>query len=187
MSPRPVLFVYKEIVAGDLRKLLAESNDSKTGGGARDLRLPAKSFRPVMQRIFTRDATGRGGRPIRVADVTYLDEQGEPRQTEIQYWPPTNSRPREDRISKIHASPALGGQLPASDRGRVFVLFIKFSDGTIRCAYAYEDDLRAKGIWSAEVSREILGCMASARSRNDQRTVQGYYDFDEGTGFCHAD
>ncbi|MDV5998825.1 hypothetical protein IUU84_04380 [Kocuria rhizophila] len=187
MSPRPVLFVYKEIVAGDLRKLLAQSNDSETGGGARDLRLPAKTFRPMMNRIFTKDATGRGGRQIRVADVTYVDEQHNVHQTEIQYWPPTTSRPLEDRIARIHANPALGGQLPKSDRGRVFVLFIKFSDGTIRCAYAYEDDLRAKGKWSAEVSRAILGCMASAAVRKDQRTVQGYYDFDEGKGFCHAD
>lgn len=187
MSARPILFVYKEIVEGDLRKLLAESNDSQTGGGARDLRLPWKTFRPVMHQIFTKDSIGRGGKPIRTAQVTYLDESGSPRTTELEYWPPTAARRTEDRISKVHASPALGGKLPATNRGRVFVIFTKFDDGTVRCDYAYENELKAKGIWANEVSSQILACMASAAARNGTRTVQGYYGFTEGTGFCHAD
>ncbi|WP_420174888.1 hypothetical protein [Luteococcus sp. OSA5] len=185
MTVRPVLFVYKEIVAGDLRKLVAESNDSKTGGGARDLRLPWRTFRPIMHRIFTKEAVGRGGKPIRTAVVTYLDEDGKTQQTELSYWPPTASRKSEDRIAQIHASPALGGQLPATDRGRVFVVFTQFDDGTVRCDYAYEDDLKKKGIWAPEASGQILHCMASATQ--SKRTVQGYYDFIEGTSFCHAD
>jgi hypothetical protein len=187
MTVRPVLFVYKEIVAGDLRKLLAESNDSKTGGGARDLRLPWKTFRPIMHRIFTKDAVGRGGKQIRSAEVTYLDEYDKLQRTELHYWPPTASRRTEDRIAQVHASPALGGQLPATDRGRVFVLFIKFDDGTVRCVYAYEDDLKKKGEWASEVRDQILGCMASAALHKGARTVQGYYDFIEGTHYCHAD
>lgn len=187
MTARPVLFVYKEIVSGDIRKLLAESNDSPSGGGARDLRLPWKTFRQIMLQIFTKDALGRGGKPIRVADVTYLDEDDKPRRTRLEYWPATNARPTEDRIAKVHASPALGGQLPATDKGRVFLLLIKFDDGTVRCAYAYEDDLRKQNVWAAEVRSAILGCMASASARNGSRTVQGYYLFSDGTGYCHAD
>jgi hypothetical protein len=181
-----VLFVYKEIVSGDLRKLLAESNDSKTGGGARDLRLPWKTFRAIMRQIFTKDAVGRGGKEIRVADVTYLDADDRPQRTQLEYWPPTAARPSEDRISKVHASPALGGQLPATDKGRVLLLLSKFDDGTVRCDYAYEDDLK-KGVWATEVSNAILSCMASAALRNGTRTVQGYYNFTDGTGYCHAD
>lgn len=186
MSPRPLLFVYKEIVGGDLRKLLAESNDSKTGGGARDLRLPWATFRPTMHRIFINDGVGRGGKQIRTAQVTYLDEHEIARTTQLEYWPPTPSRPREDRISKVHASPALGGQLPATDRGRIFVMLIKYDDGTVRCSYAYEADLR-KGKWASEVSSQILNCMAAATARSENRTVQGYYDFSSGDRFCHAD
>lgn len=187
MNPRPLLFIYKEIAEGDLRKLVADSNDSKTGGGARDLRLPARTFRGVMDRIFTKDAIGRGGQQIRVADVTYLDKNDVLQHTELEYWPPTKARPREDRISRIHASPALGGQLPSSNKGRVFIVFTKFDNGTVRCDYAYEKDLKTKGVWANEVSNQILNCMASAAGRNDSRSVQGYYDFAEGTGFCHAD
>lgn len=182
-----MLFVYKEIVSGDIRKLLAESNDSNTGGGARDLRLPWKTFRPIMRQIFTKDAVGRGGKNIRVADVTYLDANDKPQRTKLEYWPATSARPAEDRIAKVHASPALGGQLPATTRGRVFLLLSKFDDGTVRCDYAYEDDLKQQGIWAPEVSGAILECMASAGLRNGTRTVQGFYDFTDGTGFCHAD
>lgn len=189
---RPSLVIYKEIVAGDIRKLLAESNDSPTGGGARDLRFPARGFDAAMRQIFTTHAVGRGGRPIRVADVIYLDPQGRPDSTQIEYWPATSARPSEVRVARIHASPALGGQMPRTDKGRVFVLFIKFSGGIVRCTYAYEHDLKASGIWAQEVSSAILGCMASADLKNGNRswnlvTVQGYYDFTNGTGYCHAD
>ena len=187
MTTRPVLFVYKEIVGGDLRKLVAQANDSNTGGGARDLRFPSKSFRSIMHRIFTNDGIGRGGKPTRIAEVTYLDNDGVLRTTKLQYWPPTSARPTEDRISRVHASPALGGRLPDTGRGRVFLVLIKFDDGTVRCDYAYENDLRAKGVWATEFSSQILNCMAAADSRNGNPTVQGYYDFVSGKGFCHAD
>ena len=186
MSVRPVLIVYKEIVSGDLLKLQALSNSSTSGGGARDLRLPWKAFRPIMRQIFTKDGVGRGGRPIKIADVVYLDDNEAPQTTELKYWPPTPSRPTEDRIATVHASPALGGKMPDEDKGRVFVVFTKFDDGTVRCDYAYEDHLKS-GQWAAEVSSKILSCMASSDLRNGVRTAQGYYNFIDGTGFCHAD
>lgn len=187
----PLLVVYKEIVKADIRKLQATSNDSKTGGGARDLRLPAKTFGPVMRRIFTIDAIGRGGRDIKVANVLYLDAEGIKHTTLLEYWPATSARPAEDRIAKVHASPALGGQIPDTSKGRVFVLFIKFTDGTIRCTYAYEDELKS-GIWADEVKNAILDCMMSADNKNSTRSsgfvsVQGYYEFTNGTCYCHAD
>jgi len=180
------MFVYKEIVAGDLRKLLAVSNDAQTGGGARDLRLPWKTFRPIMRQIFSTDAVGRGGKKIRVAQVTYLDAKERPHLTTLEYWPATSARPSEDRIARVHASPALGGRLPTTNKGRVFLLLIKFDDGTVRCEYAYEDDLKA-GIWAPEVSGPILTCVTSSTSHNRNRTVQGFYRFAEGEAFCHAD
>lgn len=190
-NARPSLVVYREILEGDLRKLRAESNVSLSGGGARDLRFPWRSFRGVMHRIFTRDATGRGGRAIRVADFIYLDDDEQPRTTQLEYWPATGSRPREDRISKVHKSPALGGQLPESGRGKVFVLLIQFSDGTARCTYAYEEDLLSS-IWAQELSAAIRACITLTWTKNLGRAsnflpVQGYYDFRDGTHFCHAD
>lgn len=185
MTVRPALFIYKEIVAGDLRKLVAESNDSKTGGGARDLRFPARGFRQVLERVFTEDGIGQRGRRIRTANFTYLGPDGFPRTTKLECWPPTRSRPGEDRIARVHASPALGGQIPDTEKGRVFVLFIKYTDGMVRVAYAYEDELRAQGVWADEVRNQILGCVDAAQG--NRKTVQGYYDFVSGGRYCHAE
>lgn len=189
---RPTFVVYKEFVGGDMRKLLAESNDSATGGGARDLRFPAQAFDPVLRQMFTIDGLGRGDRAIRIGKIVYLDTSGKPQVTQLDYWPPTRSRPTECRIARIHASPALGGQLPRTDKGKVFVLLIQFSDSTVRCDYAYENDLKDPTIWAHELSSAVLGCLASACVKNATRTASlvaamGYYDFTNGTGYCHAD
>lgn len=175
-----------------MRKLLAESNDSETGGGARDLRFPARAFDSKLRLMFPTDAVGRNGREIRIGNFLYPNADGGFPTTQLDYWPPTHSRPAECRIARIHASPALGGQLPRTDKGRVFVLLTQFSNGAVRCDYAYEDDLRAPGVWAHEVSSAILGCVASACVRNATRTTNlvpavGYYDFTSGTGYCHAD
>jgi hypothetical protein len=190
-DPPPTLVVYKEIVAGDLLKLQAASNTSLSGGGARDLRLPWKTFRPAMNRIFTGQASGRGGVSIRVADFVYIDASGRRGTTRLEYWPPTESRKTEDRIATIHKSPALGGKLPDTGRGRVFVLLIRFADGVNRCEYAYEDDLRGN-VWAAELSSAIRACINATDIKNSGRSssllpVQGIYDFTDGTHFCHAD
>jgi hypothetical protein len=187
----PARIVYKEILAGDLRKLRGESNDTQSGGGARDLRFPWRAFRPVMHLIFTREET-RGAKAFRSALVNYVDDAGDPRTTKLEYWPATPSRPSEDRVSKVHSSPALGGsRMPAADRGRVFVVLSQFTTGEVRCDYAYEDDLRA-GKWASAVRTAILGCAASTAEKNLTRTanfvpIQGYWDFTDGTGFCYAE
>lgn len=189
---RPALVVYKEIVGGDMRKLLADSNDAATGGGARDLRFPAQAFDPVLRRLFKQDSVGPRGQAIRTGDILYLDPDGKPQITRLEYWPPTVSRKSESRIAKIHASPALGGQLPATDKGKVFVLLILFSDGSVRCVYAYETELRNPEIWAQELRSAVLGCLTSACAKNAARTARlvpamGYYSFSDGTGYCHAD
>jgi hypothetical protein len=144
-----------------------------------------------MHRIFTQDAVGRGNVQIRTATVIYLDQAKQPLTTQLEYWPPTPSRPNEDRISKIHQSPALGGRMPAMDRGIVLVLFILYSNQSVRVEYAYEDELRANA-WGAEITQAIFSCMAATATKNAGRRgsllpVQGYYEFRTGAHFCHAD
>lgn len=191
-QPHPELLVYKEIGPGDMRKLLAESNDAATGGGARDLRVPWRTFRSVMHRIFTDEAIGKGGKKIRTAQVTYKDANGKTAQTTLEYWPATSSRPAEDRVSKVHSNPALaGGRLPEEGKGRVFLLFIRWSGGMVTTHYAYEDDLRAKDVWAPDVRNALLSCIEDTDNLNAKRTgsmlsVQGYYDFLDGTVHCHA-
>lgn len=52
--------LYKEIVEGDLRKLLAQSNDSTTGGGARDFRFGSfTKLKPAIKKMFPNVAQER--------------------------------------------------------------------------------------------------------------------------------
>lgn len=184
-SNPPILMFYKEILPGDLRKLQAASNnDAHAGGGARDLRVPKNAFGGVMRRIFTKDVTVRG-KDVRAADVTYLDALGQPQTTRLLYWPPTKARPSEERIAQVHASPAIGDRPPKLDKGRVFLLLIRFADSTTRCEYAYEVDLK-QNVWAPEVAHQVLSCMAASDFANGKKTAMGYYDFRQATGYCHA-
>jgi len=189
--PDPDCLVYREVTQGDLRKLAATSNDTPSGGGARDLRFPVTVFRPVMERIFTTAKTVRG-RQVRAATITYRDASGQVHTTELEYWPATPSRPREDRVARVHACPALGGSVPSTGRGRVFVVLTRYTTGDVRCDYAYEDDLRAQSGWPSLVCQVILGCLAKTDEKNAGRSaglapIQGYYDFINGTEFCYAE
>lgn len=183
----PLVLVFKELLEGDLLKIQAESNIATTGGGARDLRFPAKQFDATMHRIFTKDGFGKGSRPIRIATVTYGKSPSRTT-TQLEYWPPTPSRPAEGRVARIHDSPALAG-VPDSDKGRVFFMLIRASNNETWLRYAYEDHLRG-GEWSQLVSSTILSCAAEIDQVNAARAqklpAQGYIDFLVGDSYCHV-
>lgn len=184
------LVLYKEITAADLLKMAAASASSGTGGGARDLRLPHAVFGPVIARLLPQtrlEPRGRrddGDALVHHGPVSYTDASGAQQETDLAYWPPTQARPREGRLARVHDSPALGGRAPASDKGRVFFLLIKFSDGKVGAYYAYEDDLRA-GRWAADVAQPMLSCLTAAAV--SRKSVQGYIDLGPGgVNYCHA-
>lgn len=112
-------FVYKRIVAGDIRKLSAESADAGTGGGARDLRFnPAEKFWPVFERMFSAVATKKCLGACLIWD-------GEITNTEV--YPPTSARPNETRITRVNACcPAK--LIPAENEEFIFIL-IQGEDG----------------------------------------------------------
>ena len=89
------LVIYKKIVAGDLSKFTATSNITQSGGGARDLRFnPADQFLTVFRKMFPR-----------VSDngvLTGYFSWANHANTEVEIHPPTNARPNEVRIGRIH-------------------------------------------------------------------------------------
>ncbi len=87
------LVIYKKIVEGDLSKFTATSNITPSGGGARDLRFsPATEFFPVFQRMFTQNG------PILSGYFSWVNHAD----TRVEIHPPTNARPNEVRIGRIH-------------------------------------------------------------------------------------
>ncbi len=90
---RPVRAYFQEATGGDIRKFEARSNDSPTGGGARDLRVsPVGSFWNDMIHFF----------PQRISDRQYEGPilTGSHRQI-ITLMGPTDVRPNECRICQI--------------------------------------------------------------------------------------
>ncbi|WP_167043502.1 hypothetical protein [Salinibacterium sp. ZJ454] len=182
--------LFKEITAADIRKLRAESNDSKTGGGARDLRLPFSEFDGVIRQLLPRTVSTerrRNGRrvlvDIRVGSAKYYADassSGTSRDIDLTWEPPTTVRPREGRIPRVHQSL----NLPESGVGRVFFLLVQDESGVLGAHYAYEEDLRA-GRWQADVAAPILRGMDDP-SRPKRLSVQGYIDYTTNTQYCHG-
>lgn len=189
--------VYRQLLAGDYRKLAAQSNDSKTGGGARDLRLPFAWFDGVMglllpgERPEVRHRKGkRVDLKVRTGPV-FIDVEDTKtgavttHTAEMVWESPTDVRPAEGRIAKVHASPAMAQLLKAHDEamGSVFVLFIQGDNGELRVHYAYEKELR-DGDWAEAVATPILKHLDGDRRRD--RAVAGYIDFLDNSWHPHG-
>src|SRR4051794_5281303 len=101
-KPKGVARVFfQEILEGDRRKLEARSNDSKTGGGARDLRVPHTKFWPVLRHMFPGQTAVKRTRNGERVDFTihtgtlYTTKGGVESSVEVTYEPPTDARPSE--------------------------------------------------------------------------------------------
>lgn len=190
-SPAPVVFVvFKEIVGGDLRKFRALSNDSPTGGGARDLRFrPFTVFDEGFARLFPDSRTARrrrGGAPvevqIRVGRFWWKEADGHVHSKEAIWEPPTDVRANEGRLAVVHTYPPLR-RLPPSSEGRIVLMLAKRSDNSVWPHFATESELRA-GLWSQELSTAILRCLD--KRRRSGNVARGYVDFASDSGFCDA-
>lgn len=98
---RPSIVYFREAFPGDVLKLKAESNISQTGGGARDLRVrPANKFDEVMLQIFTEPTE----KPGVFQQVIHWESPntGHVKTATAEYWRPTEVRPNESRIARIH-------------------------------------------------------------------------------------
>jgi hypothetical protein len=192
MPQSVIRVVFKEIVSGDLRKFRAESNDSETGGGARDLRFsPYGEFAGVFGEMFSdrvKENRRRGGINTEIevlkGDLTWDDPAtNSQRSKPIYFEPPTDVRPGEGRIPRVHEYPPF--QVPVADNeGRVLLLFIQRGDGSVWSAFATENSLRSGQGWDPAVSRGLLACLDAPRPRN--QTAQGYLNLRAGTRYCNA-
>jgi hypothetical protein len=89
----PVIAFFQEVVAGDIRKFNLESNDSPTGGGARDLRIsPVADYWDQLLSFFPLTVSAREQRGKIYSGNSVV---------EIKLMAPTASRSNECRICKI--------------------------------------------------------------------------------------
>lgn len=186
--------LYKEIVPGDLRKILAQSNDSDTGGGARDFRFGSyKTLLPVIQQMFPQKVKENRKRDGVVEHIDVFKgeffwriDKGQDERKDSFFEPPTDVRPSEGRIARVHEYGCFDtSRVPKGGEGnRVLLLLIQLNDGSVWPFYAEEQTLRIKGKWDPVVAKELLDCLDAKRAAN--RAVIGYRDFTNAGRYCNG-
>ncbi len=185
--------LYKELVEGDLRKLQAKSNDSDTGGGARDFRFRAfDTLLPVIRKMFpqTEQVLRKRDKQPLVVDIykgnfSWYDAAGNVQNKEGYMEPPTSARPGEGRIPRVHDYPCFDASgLKIGVGNRVLLLLIQLIDGSVWPFYAEEKTLRIPGKWDPVVAKELLGCLDAERPEN--QAVLGFSDLITSDRFCNG-
>ncbi|TBV05058.1 hypothetical protein [Phytopseudomonas dryadis] len=186
--------LYKEIVPGDLRKIHAESNDADTGGGARDFRFGSyPSIAAIVMKMFPNqvvETRRRSGVPtptnIYSGTFYWRDRTGNVLGANSYFEPPTDARPAEGRITRVHEQPCLSTALMPTPtyNNRVFLLLIQLLDDTVWPFYAEEQTLRTAGLWDPQVAQKMLDCI-DAQRRVDQAVI-GFFDFMSGGSYCNG-
>ncbi len=186
--------LYKEIVPGDLRKILAQSNDSDTGGGARDFRFGSyNTLLPVIQQMFPNKVKENRKRDGVVEQVDvfqgkffWYNDKDQVECKDSFFEPPTDVRPSEGRIARVHEYGCFDtSRVPKGGVGnRVLLLLIQLHDGSVWPFYAEEKTLRDKGQWDPVVEKELLNCLDAKRAAN--RAVIGYRDFTNAGRYCNG-
>lgn len=184
--------LYKELVEGDLRKLRAESNDADTGGGARDFRFGSyRTLLPVIKAMFPRTAQEDRKRNGVVTQIDvfkgtfYWKSATGVESKEAVFEPPTDARPSEGRIARVHEYPCFdASNVKIGVGNRVLLLLIQLDDGTVWPHYAEEKSLRTPNAWHPVVARELLDCLDAKRPAN--QVVIGYRDFTNAGRYCNG-
>ncbi len=187
--------LWKEILPGDRRKFVAQSHDTDTGGGARDLRFRGDAelkaivlaMFPVQEnairrrdRVSTTITRHRGQFCWKSGAGVKQETHSEPAYIE----PPTSAREGEWRITRVHTYGVFQGAIPPITAGdRVLLLLIQTDDDKIWPRFTTESSLR-KDKWSAAVKQHILGCLDSKKST--RRASYGFFDLQSGRMHCHV-
>lgn len=171
--PNTRLVIYKRIVEGDLSKFTASSNVTPSGGGARDLRFsPAAEFFPVFQRMFQADADG-------ILRGQFFWANHAP--TEAEVHPPTNSRPNEVRIGRIHE--CFPQEVIPGDSTDCVLLLILDDSGRVYPYFTSLNSLRHEA-WHPAVKNPIIEGLTAPR--NARITAMGYVDIENGRNYSNG-
>jgi hypothetical protein len=194
-GPQVARILYKEIVAGDLRKIEAQSNDSDTGGGARDFRFGSyDKLLPVIRLMFPgvvqeKRKRGNSTKSIDIfkGEFHWQHSPSAPPQSKVSYFePPTDVRQSEGRIVRVHEYSCFDTsripKLRANDR--VLLLLVQRFDGTVWPHFAEESSIRTPGVWDATVAAELIKCLDARRAAG--RAVIGFRDFAARLRYCNG-
>jgi len=192
--------IFKQIVYGDFRKFLANSNDAKSGGGARDLRFrPHSTFASVFGELFPESRTEerrRVGRQVLVevrVGKFHWSDHGIIVSAEATFEPPTSAREEEGRIPTVHKYSPFNrivstwpeeswdvDKRALKQEGRLVLLLVQRDDGSVWPEFATESSLRSEN-WSESVANPIIKSLTGRR--NASEVARGFIDFESGKAY----
>lgn len=142
--------LLREIVDGDKRKFLAESNDSPSGGGARDIRFrPEDRFLPFLKKMFPTPAIIKG-KTCYTGECRWGVADGAERRDEMEIWPATNARPNECRLAKVNKYDLYPLIQSDPNGGRSVFMLFQTTDKVVRLYFTSETELQDPS-WDARV------------------------------------
>ena len=158
-----VRVLVQNIEDGDRRKFEARSNDSSSGGGARDLRFrPETEFLPFFGRMFPdKHIKNRRSKDVQTQIEVFSgevnwNEHGAEKSAEMEVWPSTNARPGECRIARISSFGLLSQIADDPNGGRSVFMMFQQADGTIRMHFTTETSLRNDN-WDPKIKKFAVG------------------------------
>jgi hypothetical protein len=132
---------------------------------------------------FFPDTRGVGGYrdPIQYGTLVW-DEGPAEKSTPIEYWPPTDARPQEGRIARIHDIPPLRDRLPEDTEEQVVLLLVQDDDDRVRAHYVTTTDLKNPK-FNRRIATFILSCLENTRTG---RSGRGFIDLEDEREYCHG-
>ena len=104
---------------------------------------------------------------------------------EAYFEPPTDVRPSEGRIARVHEYPCFdASQVEIGAGNRVLLLLIQLDDGSVWPHYAEERSLRKPNEWHSVVAKELLDCLDAERPA--KQAVIGFRDFTNASRYCNG-
>jgi len=180
------LIVFREILEGDKLKFVAQSNISETGGGARDLRFRSwTEMKGALTRLFPgtrtveRRRSGASFIDVHVGHLSWME--GEKTVTkEALLEPPTDARPNEGRIARVHEYRCFSISKIPKGSGRLLALFVQNKDGSVWPFIITEQSLEHDN-WDASVAKFLLSALRA--NRRASNAAYGFYDLVTGEQF----
>lgn len=178
--------VFRQILDGDRRKFIAQSNDSDTGGGARDLRFRAwPKMQGTLRKLFPGARTENRKRGTSTSLQVYIGhfhwmQKGKIVSREALLEPPTDARANEARITRVHEYHCFTIDEPEKGTGRLLALFVQKKDGTVWPFVITEHSLEHDD-WNPGVAEFLLSALNA--SRPERQAAYGFSDFETGKKF----
>jgi hypothetical protein len=175
--------VFREILDGDRLKFIAQSNISDSGGGARDLRFRGWDvMEDVLRKVFPQTQVAKrrreGAHTLEIyAGRFHWLQGGSEISREALLEPPTDARPNESRVTRVHEYDCFTIKAPEEGSGRLLVLFIQKLDGSVWPFVITERSLEHED-WNPIVADFLLSALNAERRRGN--AAYGFVDFTTG-------